>query len=184
VRLAIKCVRDHYRTASGRNNFDDAAVRAEPGHFTYDGHKGSVAMAACGVVCLQEFGEYDDWRIPRSMDYVRQFCQRVGYGSVRGSGKMSLDAFTLYYVAQALYQSGGDDWEQLYPKIRDNLVLTQRDAPEDPDVHGSWEGARITAKTDLLYGTSVACFVLAIPNRYLPILQEGGIYQRRATTGK
>jgi len=26
-----------------------------------------------------------------------------------------------------------------------------------------------------LFGTSVACFVLAIPNRYLPILQEGEI---------
>ena len=26
-----------------------------------------------------------------------------------------------------------------------------------------------------LYGTAVACFILAIPNRYLPILQEGKI---------
>ena len=26
-----------------------------------------------------------------------------------------------------------------------------------------------------LYGTAVACFILAMPNRYLPILQEGKI---------
>jgi hypothetical protein len=29
------------------------------------------------------------------------------------------------------------------------------------------------------YATSVACFVLAIPNRYLPILQEGRIESLR-----
>jgi hypothetical protein len=33
-----------------------------------------------------------------------------------------------------------------------------------------------------LYGTSVACFVLAIPNRYLPILQEGRIESLKQTT--
>ena len=26
-----------------------------------------------------------------------------------------------------------------------------------------------------MYGTAVACFVLSMPNRYLPILQEGKI---------
>ena len=31
-----------------------------------------------------------------------------------------------------------------------------------------------------LYATSVACFILAIPNRYLPILQEGPIESLRA----
>ena len=25
-------------------------------------------MAAAGVVCLQEFGQYDDWRIPKNME--------------------------------------------------------------------------------------------------------------------
>ena len=29
-------------------------------------------MAACGVVCLQEFGQYDDWRIPKTMERLRQ----------------------------------------------------------------------------------------------------------------
>jgi hypothetical protein len=30
-----------------------------------------------------------------------------------------------------------------------------------------------------LYGTAVGCFILAIPNRYLPILQEGKIENLR-----
>jgi uncharacterized protein YciW len=63
INLAIKSVREHYRAASGKQNFDDPAVQAEPGQFTYDGNRTSLAMTACGVVCLQEFGEYDDWRI-------------------------------------------------------------------------------------------------------------------------
>ncbi len=34
---------------------------------------------------------------------------------------------------------------------------------------------RVDGKPGELYMTAVACFVLAMPNRYLPILQEGKI---------
>jgi hypothetical protein len=48
-------------------------------------------------------------------------------------------------------------------------------------VHGAWHdrgarsGGRVGGQPGDLYGTSVACFILAMPNRYLPILQEGKI---------
>jgi hypothetical protein len=35
------------------------------------GGGGTIAMAACGVVCLQEFGQYDDWRIPKNMEVIQ-----------------------------------------------------------------------------------------------------------------
>ena len=35
--------------------------------------------------------------------------------------------------------------------------------------------AQVGGKPGMLYQTAVACFILAIPNRYLPILQEGKI---------
>ena len=39
-----------------------------------------------------------------------------------------------------------------------------------------WHGhGHLGGKAGDLYMTAVACFVLAIPNRYLPILQEGRI---------
>ena len=38
-----------------------------------------------------------------------------------------------------------------------------------------WSDRRVGGKPGELYGTAVACFILAIPNRYLPILQEGKI---------
>ena len=46
---------------------------------------------------------------------------------------------------------------------------------EDSD-EGHWlAGAHVDGKPGMLYGTSVGVFILAIPNRYLPILQEGRI---------
>jgi hypothetical protein len=40
-------------------------------------------------------------------------------------------------------------------------------------------GGRVGGKPGDLDGTAVACFTLAIPNRYLPILQEGKIKSLR-----
>ncbi len=51
----------------------------------------------------------------------------------------------------------------------------------NPAAHGTWRdhgargGGRVGGKDGELYATSVGCFILAIPNRYLPILQEGRI---------
>ena len=40
---------------------------------------------------------------------------------------------------------------------------------------GARGGGHVGGTPGNLYGTSVGCFILAIPNRYLPILQEGKI---------
>ena len=83
---------------------------------------------------------------------------------------MPFDAYTLYYVAQALYQVGGERWEKYYPDLRDSIVAKQRGSGEEHA--GSWEdGKRIQGTPGRLFGTSVAVFTLTIPNRYLPILQ-------------
>ena len=68
-------------------------------------------------------------------------------------------------MAQAIYQAGGDRWKRCYPLLRDRLVSSQALNEKDSRTYGSWGGE--------FWLTSVACFVLAIPNRYLPILQEG-----------
>lgn len=171
IELAIKSVREHYRSKSGKRA-DEEAMRGEPGQFTYDGNRGTLAMAACGVVCLQEFGQYDDWRIPKNMDVIREAVKQI---KPARSGELPLDAYTLYYVGQALYQVGGEDWNQCYPILRDQLVASQsRD--NDPRRNGGWRDTKhLGGKPAELYGTAVGCFILAMPNRYLPILQEGKI---------
>jgi hypothetical protein len=94
----------------------------------------------------------------------------------KNSGRMPFDPYTLYYVGQALYQVGGDDWKGFYPRLRDALVATQVRAPGVTARNGMWlDEARVKGSGAALYSVSVACFILAIPNRYLPILQEGRI---------
>jgi hypothetical protein len=143
-------------------------------------------MAAAGVVCLQEFGQYDDWRIPKNMEVIAAAVRDVPRPRNR-DGSMPFDAYTLYYVGQALYQVNGDHWEDNYPKLRDYLVDSQvGDQNNNRDAGGSWRdhgargGGRVGGREGELYGTSVACFILAIPNRYLPILQEGKIESFRS----
>jgi hypothetical protein len=102
---------------------------------------------------------------------------------------MPFDAYSLYYVGQALYQVGGPAWREAYPKLRDHLVETQVHDPSKPATDGLWRdrgeggGGRVSGKPGDLFGTSVACFILAIPNRYLPILQEGKIESLRQRFG-
>ena len=174
INLAIKSVREHYRTVSGKTNFEDPAVREEPGYFTYDGHRGSLAMFACGVVCLQEFGEYDDWRIEKNVQAIVEKVAGVQGGA--HDGRLPFDAYTIYYVGQALYQAGGKPWADCYPRLRDALIAAQHLDANNPQQDGWWTDTQyVSGKAGQLYGTAVGCFILSIPNRYLPILQEGKI---------
>lgn len=187
VALALRSVREHYAPKNGKRGAPEAEQREGPGQFAYGkgGGGGTTAMAAAGVVCLQEFGQYDDWRISKNTLVLEEAIGRVAPAS-RRDGKMPFDAYTLYYVGQALYQVSGDVWKRNYPQLRDHLVATQILSPQDPARHGSWRdvgargGGRVGGKPGQLYGTAVACFILAIPNRYLPILQEGRIESLRS----
>ena len=146
------------------------------------GFEATIAMAACGVVCLQEFGQYDDWRIPKNLDYMAKEMSRLS--PVKGNGEVPFDAYTLYYVGQAIYQAGGPSWRTNYPILRDHLVASQVRKPENPAEDGSWRDTRwVHGKQGQLYGTAVGCFILAIPNRFLPILQEGKIEGLREKLG-
>jgi hypothetical protein len=103
---------------------------------------------------------------------------------------MPFDAYTLYYVGQALYQVNGEYWTGNYPRLRDYLVNSQITDPKSPQADGAWRdhgakgGGRVGGKDGELYATSVSCFILAIPNRYLPILQEGKIESFKAKTAQ
>ncbi len=181
IKLALQSVRDHYKADNGARGQEERAKEGG-GQFTYDGQRATVAMAACGVVCLQEFGQYDDWRIPKNLDYISKEVARLN--PVKGNGEVPFDAYTLYYVGQALYQSGGSHWRTNYPVIRNYLVTSQVRKSENLSEDGSWRDTRwVHGKPGQLYGTAVGCFILAIPNRYLPILQEGKIEGLREKLG-
>ncbi len=55
-------------------------------------------------------------------------------------------------------------------------MASQVQEPSNQANDGMWHSSgHVGGRPGNLYATSVACFVLAIPNRYLPILQEGKI---------
>ena len=186
--LAIKSVREHYACKNGRGLPESEQMKL-PGQFTYSkgGGGGTIAMAACGVVCLQEYGQYDDWRIGKNMEVIQAAIRETPKPRSR-DGSMPFDAYTLYYVGQALYQVNGEYWTGNYPRLRDYLVNSQITDSKQPQADGAWRdhgakgGGRVGGKDGELYATSVSCFILAIPNRYLPILQEGKIESFRAKT--
>jgi hypothetical protein len=189
IELAIRSVRDHYAPQNGRRDAPESDQIQVPGQFTYTkgGGGGTIAMAAAGVVCLQEFGQYDDWRIRKNMDVIVAAISQLPKPNPKDP-YLPFDAYTSYYVGQALYQVGGKDWEENYPRLRDYLVATQ-DKRDKPTQYGSWTdngangGGKVGGRPGELFGTSVACFLLAIPNRYLPILQEGKIESLRRQFG-
>ena len=170
IERAKRWVRSVYETAGppdGKQYGNDPLSR-RPGAFTYngggvaDGYK-SIAMAACGAVCLQEFGEYDDFRIPRSLDLAAERYRKFVKPE---KGKLPGDAYLIYYFTQALYQIGNPWWKKEYPYVRDTILRTQA-------ADGSWHGGYRYNQPGGLFGTAVGVFALSIPNRYLPILQRG-----------
>ena len=185
IQLAIQSVRDHYTPEGGQRDAVETEQQRLPGQFTYSrgGGGGTIAMAAAGVVCLQEFGQYDDWRIEKNMQVIRAAIESLE--TPPRNGTLPFDAYTTYYVGQALYQVGGEHWRGAYPKMRDYLISAQLIDKDNPAADGSWRdngangGGKVGGRPGELFGTSVACLLLSIPNRYLPILQEGRIESLR-----
>lgn len=177
VELAIRYVRSVYKPTGepdgrGEQYGSTDPLADRPGQFTYDGTKTTVAMAAAGAVCLQEFGRYDDFRIYRSLDAVTAAvrAERPQWAKPSESDAVPFDAYTLYYASQALYQAGGPRWRDAYPTLRDAVVRRQAKSGRNA---GSWSAGRwVDGDDGRLFGTAAAVFTLAIPNRYLPILQR------------
>ena len=141
IEKAIHDVRDHYHAVDCPQEASEEEQRQHPGRFTYSkgGGQPSLAMAAAGVVCLQEFAQYNDWRIPKNVEIIEQAVRDMSHETPDRPPAFGspFPAYTTYYVAQALYQVGGEPWKRSYPLLRDRLISSQiRD--DDPANDGSW----------------------------------------------
>ncbi len=179
VELAIRSVREHYTPNGCDHNAPEDVQCKHPGQFTYSkgGGNATTAMAAAGVVCLQEFAQYDDWRIEKNIELLlKQIGDLPKPEQLARDRRAPYDPYTLYYVSQALYQVGGTSWRKGYPTLRNAVIASQVEEPNAPDRDGMWHAqGHVGGHPGELYQTAVCCFVLSIPNRYLPILQEGRI---------
>ena len=172
VEAAMRCVRELYVPSGCRPIDREEEQKKHPGQFMYSrwSRNGTTAMAAAGVVCFQEFGLRDDWRVKKSMRVVEEGVR----DRARPGGRLPLDAFTIYYVSQALFEAGGKTCKESNAILREYLLRSQiRQAGHEAD--GAWRqpAVHILGKPGQLYMTSVGCIALAMPKRHLPILHNG-----------
>ncbi len=92
------------------------------GGFRYmlSGGASAFPRSAAGVVALQSAGEYDSKEIRDGLAYLRQYTREIKLGS-----RYSHYFYGHYYAAQAMWIRGGDEWNEWYPAIRNELVSRQ-----------------------------------------------------------
>ena len=119
------------------------------------GGDGRPAITAAGVAVLYNAGVYDDQPF---VDKAVKYCKKHIKVSVNSSGH---HYYAHLYWAQALYQRGGEDWDDYYKKACKYLLKQQRK-------DGSWQGDGVGT----VYGTAIALTILQLPYAYAPIYQR------------
>jgi prenyltransferase beta subunit len=121
------------------------------------GQDSAFPRSAAGVCSLFNCGIYAGPEIDRGLKYIMKFKPGRKQAAQEFVGHYF---YGNYYAAQATFIAGGDYWRQWWPAISGELLAKQtRD--------GSWAG-----EAGAEYATAMACIILQIPNRYLPILQR------------
>lgn len=141
---------------------------ARDGHFRYmlqmpsgGGGVQAFARTAAGVAALHSSGIYKGREVEAGVRFLR--TQRpTGHGG-RGDFLSRPDLhyfYGHYYAAQAMWTTGGEDWANWFPAIRNELLGTQQQ-------NGSWVDQICPH-----YATAMALLILQVPNNYLTIFQK------------
>jgi hypothetical protein len=124
----------------------------------------SFPLAAAAVSSLNAVGKYRTRTVDLGLAFLRRYIP--GVPSQQKSRDERFGQFWYYgqlYAVQAMFQSGGRDWEIWFPAIRDRLVRLQAG-------DGSWGREASESLYGYAYPTAVACIILQVPHRLLPIL--------------
>jgi hypothetical protein len=137
------------------------------GGFGYTGPGQGPQTTAAGILSLQLLGEYNDPTIAKSLKVLTQVP--IHWGPIQNGPQYFY--YFHYYAIQALYQTGGKEWNEWHPRIRELLLEKQ-----NPD--GSWNGPPGTAEIEgtvgpnKIYWTAMASLVLDIYMHFLPAYQR------------
>jgi len=134
------------------------ACQNDDGGFRYMIVPGASAWprSGAGVASLFYAGIYEGDDIERGLAYLRRFA----FPSIRRP--QAHYYYGNYYVSQAMYLAGGEHWARWWPACRAD-ILGRQDPPS-----GGW----LDHFAGGPYGTAMACIVLQMPKRYLPIFQR------------
>lgn len=130
------------------------------GGFRYmtTGGPSAFPRSAAGLVALYSAAIYDEKEIDRAIEYLLRFVPSPNAN--QGNSAFNHYFYGQYYAAQAFWIRGGDEWNQWFPAIRDELLRKQM--PQ-----GYWND-----QVSREYGTAMALIVLQMPNNILPIFQR------------
>lgn len=119
-------------------------------------------ISAAAIACFYATGVYD--RTQGGKTQESEMVEKLVKYVKQSSGVDVQDGHWFYsqlYLAEAMYQRGGKDWKEHYPKIAKRLMDMQ-----SPD--GSWNGDGVGTT----YGTAIGAIILQLPYGYLPVLQR------------
>ncbi|MGC9455497.1 MAG: prenyltransferase/squalene oxidase repeat-containing protein [Phycisphaerae bacterium] len=118
------------------------------------------AISAAAIACFYAAGVYD--RATGGAGSEAEMVEKlVEYVKDKVSQDSGWFFYSNLYMAQGMYQRGGEDWREYFPQIRNELL--DRQAPD-----GSWNGDGIGTT----YGTALSCMILQLPYGYLPVVQR------------
>lgn len=118
----------------------------------WGGGTSEYPRSAAGCCILYGLGKYDHPATTKALNYLDRFRHPLPSGFY---------FYARYYAAQAMFQAGGERWQKFWPGLRKELITAQqRDGAWGQDVGGP------------AVSTAMACIVLSIPYRYLPILER------------
>lgn len=116
------------------------------------------ARTGAGILSLVMAGLKDSPEVQGGIRYL----QKHKLGSGNDWPYREHYYYTLYYITQAMYQVGGENWSQWYPMIRDRLL-------KEKSADGSWsQGSEAGPE----YATAMSVLVLQVPAGLLPIYQK------------
>lgn len=126
------------------------------GGFSYTLRSRSSAFprSAAGVCSLFNCGIYTGEEVENGLAYLLKF--------VPGQGNENRGHYYYghYYATQAMFIAGEKYWGQWWPAVSKDVLTKQGN-------NGAFSGG-----AGHEYATAMACIILQIPNRYLPILQR------------
>ncbi len=131
--------------------------------YTLNSSRRTYTLTAAAVSVLNASGVYQSKELDMGLRFMRNRIAAVG-------NPLEASEWPWYgnlYAVQAMWQSGGKDWQSFYTSSYDQLLRTQR-----PD--GSWSGARGGWGSGYgdSFSTSIAVLMLETPLGYLPILER------------
>lgn len=144
------------RTIGKAVQFLDSVQTESGAKYGYAEPGGGISTTSIGLLCRMYLGwDKENPAMARGVEYLGQ----------QGPSKNNM--YYNYYATQVMRHYGGDDWKKWNKAMRDYLIAQQADKG---NAKGSWYFEHNWSKRGgRLYNTSLACMILEVYYRHLPI---------------